>query len=148
MALEVSLAHQKLSESETALNTVDEIIYYYDLYRKTLSDEAYMQFVKHFNKYLEVMAPVKRVPGIANVIANSVVLSLWDVDVEPNRLRSLLINLLDLRFTGARFEEVKYQLKELMRELEAKQVVDDYVRTPDDALAFALTLLVVSTNPY
>lgn len=148
MVLEVSLAYQRLAENETALDTVDEIVYYYDLYRRTFSDEAYIQFIKQFNKYLEIMAPIKRIPGLASLVANNVEVSLWDADITPDELRSLLVNLLDLRYNGTHFEETRDQLIEISRELMAKPVVGDYLKTPDDAITLALLLLVISTNPY
>lgn len=146
--LATSTAHQ-IGVEEALWTTIDEVIYYYDLYGKSMSDEAYADFVRYFNKYLEAVKPATRVKEVVELLSEKVVLTTWEAGISPEVLRSLLVELVNLRYYGARLEEVKRLLKKLVNALTDDHVeIEEFARTPEETLALALTLLVIATNPY
>lgn len=148
MALATSISYQ-VEAQEDLWTTIEEIVYYYDLYSRSMNDEAYTMFIRHFNRFLEAVKPSLRMPEIIELIGENVVLSPWEAGIPSEYMRSTLVDLVHLKNSGARFDEVKQRLKEFINALLYDPVsIEELAKTPEELITLTLILLVVSTNPY
>lgn len=140
-----------LLEDERIRNIIDVVIFYYELYMETWSDDAYSGFIKAMNRFLEEISHmVQYVPGLACKVSRAIIMSLWDARIEPSRLRKILQDLYNTLKNPNDSEELKKSLYELVSLIGDNNVVRDFLEESmqvERLISTATLILVIATNP-
>jgi hypothetical protein len=140
-----------LLEDERIRNIIDVVIFYYELYMETWSDDAYSGFIKAMNRFLEEISHmVQYVPGLACKVSRAIIMSLWDARIEPSRLRKILQDLYNTLKNPNDSEELKKSLYELVSLIGDNNVVRDFLEENmqvERLISTATLILVIATNP-
>ncbi|MEM4717897.1 MAG: hypothetical protein QXE81_03950 [Desulfurococcaceae archaeon] len=143
---------------EVIHSIIDQVVYYLQDYSKTWSDETYNMFLKSFNEYLEQATPIKyhgdRIDA-SKLSKLHDILPLWGIQVDNEKLRKLLVKLLETRKNPLNTNI--FELREIITNflgsvgVEDPESVVEQCRVQDSEgeclIYIAILALVLATNP-
>lgn len=143
-------SHGVILGEEAIESIVDSIVLYFKLYAETLSSDAYRDFIKIFNAYLEEVSPISYIPGLAREISEAISISLWDTKINPEFLRRLLLDIYRVVKSREGISDLRRDLRGLVNAIEGERSLLELVEkieNPEHLASIAVLVLIISTNP-
>ncbi|MFZ8783138.1 MAG: hypothetical protein ACO2OR_04060 [Desulfurococcaceae archaeon] len=135
---------------EAIESIVDSVVLYFKLYAETLGSDAYRDFIKIFNAYLEEVSPISYIPGLAREISEAISISLWDTKIDPEFLRRLLLDIYRVVKSREGISDLRRDLRGLVNAIEGERSLLELVEkieNPEHLASIAVLVLIISTNP-
>ncbi len=137
------------SDEKRIENIIDTIVFFYKLYMDTWSDNAYRDFIKAFNVFLEEISPISYVPGLACEIDKNIYMNLWDARVDPLLLRETLLDVYRVLRGQKSVDELKRDLREIINIIGNESAMWDIIEktsSVDQLVSIVVLMLIISTN--
>lgn len=160
----IPTSHMDLDEVDVN-NLLDAIFVNYKLYIDTWDDQAYVNFIRLMNKYLELIEPVKYIPRATELLHERLVLRLWESNIPIETLREFMELLILVKELANRkdsnivheYERTSKLFNKVLSELSDRSMpvnMDKFVECDMDIYERSLCLislstitLIISTNP-
>ncbi|WP_042667501.1 hypothetical protein [Desulfurococcus amylolyticus] len=146
---------------ERIRDVINDIVVMASLYKQTGEEHALAGFIKLFNEYLEAIAPLEYVPGLAERLGEKLELTLWDVDFDYKALERLLTIIYEIRVYSENIRDRLGELAMLLSYFMAKAGVPlrelggfngligcrDWRERPGLMVTLAVLFLILASNP-